>query len=261
MMHNPEGTPVNGVYGICKMLLDLLARADITHGAAALDTPHQKGFRKKIYPNYKTNRKETPQELREQIPLVKEALDAFSLPIFLQDGFEADDIIATFAHRVTDMPVTLVGSDKDLTQLVCRNVRMLDPVKDIVLDEIGVMNKMGVAPSLVADLQALCGDSSDNIPGVPGIGPKTAAKLVSQEGGLDEILMAAASGASSKNVKKILEYETEARISKDLATLRRDVPIEWKMEDLKLDRGKIGKILAFFSKNGFCSLEARLRSS
>ena len=255
-MYNSGGAPVNGVYGMCKMLLNLLKREEVTHAAAALDTPHQGGFRKKIYSNYKCNRKETPEELRLQIPLAKEALECFSLRTFFKDGFEADDIMATFATKVDNMRVVLVGSDKDLTQLVSRNVSLFDPVKGALLDEEGVLNKMGVSPHLVPDLQALCGDSSDNIPGVPGIGPKTAAKLIAQEGSLEEMLMEAVSGAGSDRLRKVLEYEEEARISKNLATLRRDVPLEWDLEDLR--KKESGSLRWFFEQNGFYSLMSLL---
>ena len=178
-----DGTPVGAVLGFCNIVLKLLDSHDIDNMAVVFDSARS-NFRHDIYDQYKANRGETPEDLIPQFPLFRDVCTAFQLAQIELDGYEADDIIATYTNRAVEKGhnVTIVSSDKDLMQLVGPQVRMLDPIKNKFIGPDEVFEKFGVAPEKVTDIQALAGDSTDNIPGVPGIGVKTAALLINEFG-------------------------------------------------------------------------------
>jgi DNA polymerase-1 len=189
LMTRPDGTPVNAVLGFTNMLMKLLTETDVDHLAVIFDSA-RRNFRHDIYPNYKANRPPPPPELIPQFPLIREACDAFSVPSIELIGYEADDLIASYTHAVIEQgaDVTIVSSDKDLMQLIGPRVRMFDPMKNKFIGDAEVELKFGVKPEQIIDVQALAGDSSDNIPGVPGIGIKTAMQLIQEFGSLQELL-------------------------------------------------------------------------
>jgi DNA polymerase-1 len=191
-MNRPDGTPINAVYGFCRMLVaDLLDKPEVDHVAMILDSS-EVTFRNKIYDKYKANRPPPPEDLIPQFPLIREAARAFNLTVCELDGYEADDLIATYARLAVEAGATctIVSSDKDLMQLIRPGVEMMDPIKKIKLGPEAVMEKFGVTPDKVVDVQALIGDSVDNVPGVPGIGPTAAAASINKFGSLDNLLEA-----------------------------------------------------------------------
>ncbi|MGB1920009.1 MAG: 5'-3' exonuclease, partial [Candidatus Puniceispirillaceae bacterium] len=191
-MTRPDGTPVNAVYGFTSMLMKLVDDMQPDHIAVIFDTSRQT-FRSEIYPQYKANRSEPPDELIPQFALVRAATEALSLPQLEAPGFEADDLIATYATlaEADGLETVIVSSDKDLMQLVRGNVSMLDPMKQRRIGADEVVERFGVLPEKVVDVQALAGDSTDNVPGVPGIGIKTAAELINLYGDLETLLASA----------------------------------------------------------------------
>ncbi|MGE0650632.1 MAG: DNA polymerase I [Alphaproteobacteria bacterium] len=224
-MTRSDGTPTNAVFGFCNMLVKLLDDTEADYLAVIFDSA-RKTFRNDIYPDYKANRGEPPEDLVPQFPLIRDATRAFSVPAIEMPGFEADDIIATYAHLAEEAgdEVTIVSSDKDLMQLVSDTVTLQDP---ITYDRIGfpeVEKKFGVAPDKVIDVQSLAGDSTDNVPGVPGIGIKTAAELIKTYGDLDTLLARANEIKQPKRRENLVAFAEQARISRQLVTLRRDVP-------------------------------------
>ena len=179
MMNRADGTPINAVFGFTKMLMKLSSDLQPSHIAVIFDAG-RRTFRNDIYPDYKANRSEPPDELVPQFALVRDATNALGLPAIEMAGFEADDIIASYVKYGEDnkIPTTVYSSDKDLFQLLSNNTRIMDPMKNVEIDEARVLEKFGVGPDKITDVQALIGDSVDNIPGVPGIGPKTAQRVV-----------------------------------------------------------------------------------
>ena len=190
-MTRPDGTPVNAVYGFTNMLTKLVEDSDADFLAVIFDTA-RKTFRSNIYPDYKANRPPPPEELLPQFDLIREATRAYSLPCLEMEGFEADDLIATYARLAVEQgyDVTIVSSDKDLMQLVGPGVRMMDPMKNRFIGPDEVVEKFGVGPENVVDVQSLLGDSTDNVPGIKGIGEAPAAALVREYGDLEGILKA-----------------------------------------------------------------------
>ncbi len=186
---NSRGEPTNAVFGYVQMLKSVLGRLAPTHVAVAFD-PRGGTFRNQMYSEYKAHRPPMPEELAEQWPKVLEVTEAFNLPLICIENYEADDVIATLAKQAEKegWDVTIVSTDKDLMQLVNERIHMLDTMKDIEYDPAGVKEKWGVDPLRIQDLLALAGDSSDNIPGVPGIGPKTAVQLLQEYGDLEGVL-------------------------------------------------------------------------
>ena len=191
-----DGLPTGAVSGFCSMLFKLLEDAKSgeanfkpTHFAVIFDSA-RKNFRNEIYKDYKANRSEAPDDLAPQFKYIRKSVDAFNLPSIELINYEADDLIATYAKIITDAgaKVTIISSDKDLMQLVSKRVKLYDPIKNKFLGEEDVIKKFGVKPSQVIDVQSLAGDSSDNIPGVPGIGIKTAAELINKYKNLDNLL-------------------------------------------------------------------------
>ena len=266
---DPEGTPVGAVYGYTTMLWKLaedLNKADgPTHLAVILDAGSE-SFRNDIYEDYKANRPPPPEDLVPQFPLIRDATRAFSLPCIEEQGFEADDLIASYAREAARQgwDVTIVSSDKDLMQLVgtCETgggkVDMLDTMKNQRIDIPEVIEKFGVPPEKVGDVLALMGDSVDNVPGVYGVGPKTATKLIQEHGDLESALAAAPAMKKSKLQERLIEQAEQARLSKVLVTLKEDCTLPLSLDDFKLDAIPPEPLAAFLGKHGFTSLLKRL---
>ena len=221
----PDGTPVGAVMGFCSILMKLIqqnpdARIFIIFDAARAN------FRNEIYADYKANRDATPEDLIPQFPIIREAASAFGLPIFEQEGYEADDIIATYARlaKESGIQTVIVSSDKDLMQLVNDDVSMFDPMKQITIKAPEVFEKFGVMPERVVDVQALAGDASDNVPGVAGIGIKTAAQLITEYGDLETLLARAGEIKQPKRRETLIAEADKALISKRLVSLDKFVP-------------------------------------
>lgn len=268
-MTRPDGIPVNAVFGYTNMLAKLLREQaaatetgvsqKYTHLAAVFDAGRIT-FRNRIYEDYKAHRPEPPDELRPQFALIREATDAFGVPSIELDDWEADDLIASYAREVAGAGgrVTIISSDKDLMQLVRPGVTMLDPIKQKPIGPDEVMEKFGVAPGKLIDLQALVGDPVDNVPGVPKIGPKTAAQLLTEFGDLDTVLAAAPAMKPSTRREMLIAHAEAARISRQLVTLRDDAPLPVPLSELGArdpDRVKLGGWLA---AQGFRSVIVRL---
>ncbi|WP_404479713.1 DNA polymerase I [Novosphingobium sp. BL-52-GroH] len=266
---NPEGTPVGAVYGYTTMLWKLaedLNKADgPTHLAVILDAS-SKSFRNDIYDQYKANRPPPPEDLVPQFPLIRDATRAFSLPCIEELGYEADDLIASYARAATAIgwDVTIVSSDKDLMQLVGKCgigggcVDMLDTMKNQRIDIPEVLEKFGVPPEKVGDVLALMGDSVDNVPGVFGVGPKTATKLIQDYGDLESALAAAPDMKKSKLQERLIEHADQARLSKVLVTLKEDCALPMPLDAFKLDAIPPEPLAAFLGRHGFTSLLKRL---
>jgi len=264
---DPEGTPVGAVYGYTTMLWkladDLNAADGPTHLAVILDKDST-SFRNEIYPEYKANRPEPPEDLRPQFPLIRDATRAFSLPCIEEQGLEADDLIASYARAAQreGWNVTIVSSDKDLMQLIGEEngarIDMLDTMKSqrIYIEE--VEDKFGVGPGLVGDVLALMGDSVDNIPGIYGIGPKTASKLIAEHGSLAAALDSAPDMKKSKLKERLLEGRDDAELSRVLVTLKEDCELPIALVDMKIEKIPEAPLAAFLEKHGFTSLLKRL---
>ncbi len=265
---NPHGVPVGAVYGYTTMLWKLakdLHDADgPTHLAVILDHSSQ-SFRNEIYDQYKANRPEPPEDLRPQFPLIRDATRAFSLPCIETEGYEADDLIASYTEAAVaaGWDVTIVSSDKDLMQLIREpadgpHVDMLDTMKNVRLGLDAVNEKFGVTPDLVGDVLALMGDSVDNVPGVRGVGPKTATKLIVEYGDLEKALAGAETMKPSKLRDNLIEHADMARLSRVLVELKRDCPLPDALDDLKLGAIPPLPLKAFLDEHGFRSLSAKL---
>ncbi|OUW57686.1 MAG: DNA polymerase I [Candidatus Pelagibacter sp. TMED197] len=229
-----DGLPTGAVSGFCSMLFKLLedARSDDsknkpTHFAVIFDSA-RKNFRNEIYKEYKANRAEAPDDLAPQFEYIRKSVNAFNLPSIELLNYEADDLIATYAKKITEAgaQVTVISSDKDLMQLVSSKVRLFDPMKSRVIGEKEVLEKFGVKPNQVIDVQSLAGDSSDNVPGVPGIGIKTAAELIQKYKNLENLLEKASEIPQNKRRETLLLNKDKALLSKKLVTLKKDVPVK-----------------------------------
>ncbi len=256
---NPEGTPVGAVLGFTNMILKLLTDLHAPYIAVIFDAK-RKNFRNDIYPDYKANREDPPADLIPQFGLIREATEAFDIPALEIEGFEADDLIATYARMAAEQgrKVTIVGTDKDLMQLVDGTVRLYDPIKGHYIGAEQVIEKFGVTPDKVIDVQALAGDSTDNVPGVPGIGIKTAAQLINEYGSLEELLARAEEIKQPKRREALIEHAELARISKKLVTLDKNAAVPLALDDLKSRDLDSPDLVAFLQKQGFKSLVARL---
>jgi len=244
-----DGLPTGAVSGFCSMLFKLLedARSDDskhkpTHFAVIFDSA-RKNFRNEIYSEYKANRAEAPDDLAPQFEYIRKSVEAFNLPSIELLNYEADDLIATYAKQITEAgaKVTVISSDKDLMQLVSDKVRLFDPMKSKVIGEKEVIEKFGVKPNQVIDVQSLAGDSSDNVPGVPGIGVKTAAELINKYKNLETLLNKASEIPQNKRRETLLFNKDKAFISKKLVTLKKDVPVkndpnEFLIKDINRDK-------------------------
>ena len=262
-MTRPDGTPVNAVYGFSAMLMKLLD--DLRDHAAeeliaVVFDAKRATFRNDIYPEYKAHRPPAPDELVPQFAIIRDAVRAFNVPCIEREGFEADDLIATYAKLASEQgveEVVVISADKDLMQLVRPGVRMRDPMKnkDIGPDE--VKERFGVPPDKVTDVQALAGDSSDNIPGVPGIGVKTAAELILQYGDLENLLAHAGEIKQPKRRENLLAHADTARMCKKLVTLHESAPVDVPLSDLAWKAPEPDKLQAFIAAQGFKSLATR----
>ena len=261
-----DGLPVGAVAGFCNMLWKLVSEArdtsvgvTPTHFAVIFDYS-SKTFRNELYPEYKANRSAPPEDLVPQFSVIREATRAFDLPCIETEGYEADDLIATYAKLAKEAggDVTIVSSDKDLMQLVGDKVFMYDSMKDRQIGVPEVIDKWGVPPEKMIDLQALTGDSVDNVPGVPGIGPKTAAQLLEQFGDLDTLLERAGEIKQNKRRENLIEFADKARISRELVKLRDDVPVEHDLESLVLNPLDGPKLISFLKAMEFNTLTRRV---
>jgi len=261
-MTAPDGTPVNAVFGTTRMILALLKKEDPEHFAVVLDSGG-KTFRHEMYPDYKANRPPAPEELKVQFPLVKEAVEALALPLIIREGVEADDVIGTLSTRAAESgyDVVIISGDKDLMQLVGERVVVRDTMKHVTYDSPGVKTKLGVAPGQVIDLLALQGDSSDNIPGVTKVGPKTAVKLLAEYGDLEAVLAAASGMKKSKLRENLIAQAETARLSKRLATIDCALPLDVTLDDLKRRDYDRPQLDAFLARLGFESLRSQLTAS
>ena len=249
-----DGLPVGAVSGFCSMLFKLLEDSKSnenlqkpTHFAVIFDSA-RKTFRNEIYSDYKANRSEAPDDLAPQFEYIRKSVIAFNLPSVDLPNYEADDLIATYTEQILakGAKVTIVSSDKDLMQLYRKDVRLFDPMKNKFITPEDIMNKFGVEPKKVIDVQSLAGDSSDNIPGVPGIGVKTAAELINQYGTLEKLLDNAHEIKQNKRRETLIENKDKAIISKKLVTLMKDAPAQRKIEEFQLkeiDKEKLYKFL------------------
>ncbi len=249
-----DGLPTGAVSGFCSMLFKLLEDSKSnqnlqkpTHFAVIFDTA-RKTFRNEIYNEYKANRSEAPDDLAPQFEYIRKSVLAFNLPSVELINYEADDLIATYVDKILKegAKVTIVSSDKDLMQLFKKNVRIFDPMKNKFISEEDVKNKFGVDPSKVIDVQALAGDSSDNVPGVPGIGVKTAAELINKYGNLEKLLKSTNEIKQNKRRETLTNNKDKAIISKKLVTLKHDAPVERDLTEFQLkeiDKEKLYKFL------------------
>ncbi len=258
-----DGLPTGAVSGFCNMLYKLIEDTkdefEPTHLAVIFDASG-KTFRNDIYPQYKAHRPEPPEDLRPQFALVRDAVRAFSVPSIEMMGYEADDLIATYARlaREAGARVTIVSSDKDLMQLVTGDVDMLDTMKMKTITRAEVIEKFGVPPDKVIEVQALAGDSVDNVPGVPGIGIKTAAELINQYGDLETLLARASEIKQPKRRENLTANAALARISKKLVTLDQDVPIDVPVEAMGIHDPAPEKLIAFLKDMEFTTLTRRV---
>ena len=249
-----DGLPTGAVSGFCSMLFKLLedSKSDQnlqkpTHFAVIFDSA-RKTFRNEIYSDYKANRSEAPDDLAPQFEYIRKSVLAFNLPSVDLPNYEADDLIATYVEKILKKgaKVTIVSSDKDLMQLYKKGVRIFDPMKNKFISEEDIINKFGVDASKVIDVQSLAGDSSDNVPGVPGIGVKTAAELINKYGTLEKLLKSANEIKQNKRRETLIENKDKAIISKQLVTLKQDSPVNRDLSEFKLkeiDKDKLYKFL------------------
>jgi DNA polymerase-1 len=249
-----DGLPVGAVSGFCSMLFKLLEDSKSnenlqkpTHFAVIFDAA-RKTFRNEIYSDYKANRSEAPDDLAPQFEYIRKSVVAFNLPSVDLPNYEADDLIATYVEQILakGAKVTIVSSDKDLMQLYRKDVRIFDPMKNKFITSEDIVTKFGVGPEKVIDVQSLAGDSSDNVPGVPGIGVKTAAELINKYGTLEKLLDNAQEIKQNKRRETLIENKDKAIISKKLVTLMKDAPVERKLEEFhlkKIDKDKLYKFL------------------
>ena len=261
-MTRKDGTPVNAVYGFTRMLALLLRKSSVKRCLVVFDAKG-KSFRSEIYPEYKAQRRETPPELMPQFELVRQAAEAFSLPIVEHRGFEADDLIASYTReaQAKGWNVEIYSSDKDLMQLIGKQVWLQDPVKAQIIDEQAAQLRFGVPPRQIKDVMALAGDASDNIPGVPGIGVKTAAELINKFGGLENLLSASEQIKQPKRREALQNNADKARLSLKLVTLAEDAPRTISLDGLVKPKPERERLSEFLREQNFLSLLRELEST
>src|SRR5262245_20358808 len=254
-----DGTPVNAVLGFTTMLMKLISETDADHIAVIFDAARD-SFRKQIYSDYKAQRPPPPEELVPQFGLIREATRAFNIPAVEMPGYEADDLIATYARlaKAAGADVTIVSSDKDLMQLVNDRVKMFDPIKNRPIGAAEVEEKFGVGPDKVVEVQALAGDSTDNVPGVPGIGVKTAAELIKTYGDVENLLAHAAEIKQPKRREALVQNAEKARISRQLVLLKNDVAVDHPLASFARRQPDRDALMAFLKENQFRSVITRL---
>lgn len=259
-----DGAPIGAVAGFCNMLVKLMRDMDEvirpTHLAVMFDTARSDLLRRKIYPDYKAHRPPPPDDLIPQFPLVRDAVRAFGIPAIEADMYEADDLIASYACDAAraGANVTIVSSDKDMMQLVNEMINMVDTMRDRWIDHDAVIEKFGVPPAQVVDVQALAGDASDNVPGVPGIGIKIAAELIRQFHSLEALLEQAHEITQNKRRENLIEFAQQARMSRELVYLRQDAPRNVSYEDMRITPPEPEKLIGFMKAMEFNSLTQRL---
>jgi DNA polymerase I len=258
-----DGLQLNAVFGFCnmlwKLLRDMKPEEKPTHLAVVFDLSEHT-FRSEMYPDYKAHRPDPPDDLRPQFPLIRQAVHAFDLPCLEQKGFEADDLIATYARQACEAgaTATIVSSDKDLMQLVSDCVVMFDTMKDKKIGPAEVMEKFGVPPNKVIEVQSLIGDSTDNVPGVPGIGVKTAAQLIGEYGDLETLLKRAGEIKQEKRRQSLIDNAEKARLSKKLVTLDDRVKLDVPIGDLAVHEPDYKRLIGFLKAMEFNSLTRRV---
>jgi DNA polymerase-1 len=258
-----DGLQLNAVFGFCnmlwKLLRDMKAEDKPTHLAVVFDLS-EKTFRTEMYPDYKAHRPDPPDDLKPQFGLIRQAVHAFDLPCLEQKGFEADDLIATYVRQANEAGATstIVSSDKDLMQLVNDGVIMYDTMKDKKIGRAEVIEKFGVPPDKVIEVQALIGDSTDNVPGVPGIGVKTAAQLIGEYGDLETLLKRAGEIKQDKRRQTLIDNADKARLSKKLVTLDEHVKLDVPIGDLAVHEPDYKLLIAFLKAMEFSSLTRRV---
>ena len=261
-MTRGDGTPVNAVFGFTKMVMKLVKDTDADHIAVIFDTK-RKTFRNDIYSEYKANRDAPPEELVPQFALVREATDALNIARVEMDGFEADDLIATYAKQAVEAgaEVTIVTSDKDMMQLVNDKVSIYDAMKNRMIKHDEVIEKFGVAPDKVIDVQSLAGDSSDNVPGVRGIGIKTAALLINEYGDLDTLLERAEEIKQPKRRESLINEADMARVSRKLVTLKNDIETEISLESFAKASPDKSVLISFLQEQSFRTLVTQIENT
>ncbi|MFY9898744.1 MAG: DNA polymerase, partial [Xanthobacteraceae bacterium] len=258
-----DGLQLNAVFGFCnmlwKLLRDMKPEDKPTHLAVVFDLS-ERTFRTEMYPDYKAHRPDPPDDLRPQFPLIREAVQAFDLPCLEQQGFEADDLIATYVREACEAgaTATIVSSDKDLMQLVNDCVIMFDTMKDRKIGRAEVIEKFGVPPEKVIEVQALIGDSTDNVPGVPGIGVKTAAQLIGEYGDLETLLKRAGEIKQEKRRQALIDNAEKARLSKKLVTLDDHVKLDVPVGDLAVHEPDYERLIAFLKAMEFNAITRRV---
>src|SRR5690242_1548529 len=258
-----DGLSTGAVAGFCNMVWKFLGEmkgADAPTHLAVIFDKSEITFRNELYPEYKAHRPPAPEDLVPQFPLIRDAVRAFNLPCIEMGGYEADDLIATYARQAarTGATVRIVSSDKDLMQLIVEGIiQLYDPMKNRLLGPEAVMEKFGVGPDKVIDAQALIGDSTDNVPGAPGIGPKTAAELINTFGSLDAILERANEIKQQKRRETLINFADQIRISRQLVTLRDDVNVSEKWQDFGLRDPEQTTLLQFLDAMEFRTLARR----
>ncbi|MEM7070757.1 MAG: DNA polymerase I, partial [Pseudomonadota bacterium] len=257
-MNRTDGTPVNAVYGFCSMISQWIDNPENQYIGVIFDHS-RKSFRNQIFPDYKANRIEVPEDLAPQFSIIREAVEAFGLFAIHQEGFEADDLIATYARLACEKNIKtkIISSDKDLMQLVDDNTIMFDPMKKKMIKTREVIEKFGVAPDRVCDVQALAGDSSDNVPGVPGIGLKTASLLINEFNDLENLLNNADKIPQTKRRQTIQDHSELARLSYKLVCLERHVDVLAGIESFKAKSPDLERIIDFLERQNFYSLVKR----
>ncbi|RII28450.1 MAG: ribonuclease HI [Geobacter sp.] len=251
------GMPTNAVFGFTRMLLTLLQENRPDYLAVVFDPPREETFRRELYPAYKAHREAMPDDLVTQLPYIRKVLQALNIPALEVPGFEADDVLATLARRsaAEGIEVTVVTGDKDLLQIVGDGISLLDTMKEQRSGPQEVLDRFGVPPELVPDVLGLAGDVSDNIPGVPGIGEKTAAELVRRFGSLEGVLEWKNLVNGKKRRENLHAHADQARLSKTLATVRYDVPVDLDMASLQRRTPNLPELMPLLRKLEFAALE------
>ncbi len=253
----PSGQPINAVYGFTRMLRKILKEDRPGYMAIAFDSKGST-FRHKEYEKYKEHRKPTPEDLVSQIPLMFDVIGAYNIPIFAIQGFEADDIIGTISKKVSEENIecSIITTDKDMDQLVDKYIKVFNPRKKEIRNIEKIRSEMGIEPKSFIDVLALSGDSSDNIPGVPGIGIKTALELIREWKSLENVLANADKVKGKKKQENLVKYAESARLSLRLATINTEVPLEYDLETCRLnnfDNNRLNELFAEYGFNSFLS--------
>jgi len=266
LMYRSDGLPVNAAFGFCNMLLKLIEDIQIEKGGrvsiAVIFDAARETFRNSIYPEYKANRSDPPEDLIPQFDIIKKIPDFFNLKSIQSQGFEADDLIASYSKAASEIgkTVTIISSDKDLMQLLKDNVSIIDPIKKREVTKETVLEKFGVIPEKVIDVQALAGDSSDNIPGAPGIGPKIASLLINEYNSIENLLDKTHEIKQDKRRASLEENKEIIKISKQLVTLKDDVELPISIDELSYKPMDVKKLISFLEDMEFNKIKSSVIS-